>query len=993
MTLTRYIATAVLLIVSFFKPTAPVWAQYGVTLDIKKPPEYDNRVLRSEKSDKKKFPVTSRFVQNTTTHYNYFFNANNKLKEILEKAKAVHVDDYSQLIPFYNYSLDVTAADTTSIDSISYKSQTGIVLHDLRSDWADNLYLLWGISYYLKKDFDTAYLMFQFINYAFAEKEKDGYYKTIGSSMDGNDAFSVSTKEKNSFTRKVFTRPPSRNEAFIWQIRNFLAQEKYTQAASLISILKNDPVFPGRLKNDLEEVQAYFFYKQKTWDSAALHLSNALSNATTKQERARWEYLVAQLYELAGNYDEAETFYADAIHHTTDPIMDIYARLASIRVNKEEGENYIEKNIDALVKMGKRDKYTDYRDIIYFMAAQMELERENTDGAIAMLLKSTKYTSNNPSQRNKAFLQLAELSFGKRRYRQAYNFYDSLNLADPELEDPDAITKRKTILERLANNVEIIERQDSLQRIAAMPEDERRNFVRKLARQLRKQQGLKDEGTSGSFNPITTPSQQNVPSLFGDDRKGEWYFYNTNLRQKGNADFKAKWGNRPNADNWRRSAVLANIIRPQINNTNDPTKQQVDDPGNKTEESSEITFDGLYEKLPLTQLTLQQSNDSINAAMFALGLIYIQELEDCESGIKTFEELRLRSPDHPKMDEILFNLYYCNSKRKGSETAYTLKKELAEKYPNSNFTTIVTTGKNPEAEGDHEATKAYENIYSLFIEGNFSEAIAQKKIADSLYSHSFWTPQLLYIEAIYYIRQQDDSTAKKVLNNIITQFKGTPIEEKAKTMLDVLSRRKQIEEELRNMTVVMPPPDTARRYRNIYTDTMATKPPVVLKPSKTDSVVTQLPVQAPPTVNINPKVDTVAKAPVVLSSAYTFETEKPYYVVIVLNKVDPIFVNEAKNAFARYNRTAYYNKQMGAELIEIDADNRILLINPFKNLQEALDYIDKTKPKTASEIIPWLTGGKYSYSVITENNLELLKNSKDIDKYKQFVEQHLPDRF
>ncbi len=78
-----------------------------------------------------------------------------------------------------------------------------------------------------------------------------------------------------------------------------------------------------------------------------------------------------------------------------------------------DSENYIEKNIATLVKMAKRDKYQDYRDIIYYMAAQMELERNNTDGALALLLKSTKYTSNNPSQRNKAFLQLAELSFDK----------------------------------------------------------------------------------------------------------------------------------------------------------------------------------------------------------------------------------------------------------------------------------------------------------------------------------------------------------------------------------------------------------------------------------------------------------------------------------------------------------------------------------------------------------------------------------------------------
>jgi hypothetical protein len=128
---------------------------------------------------------------------------------VLERAKTAHTDDFSKLLPFYNYSLDVTAADSIQLDSISYKSQTGIALHDLRNDWVDNLYILWGASYYLRKQFDSAYLMFQFINYAFAEKEKDGYYRTIGSSRDGNSAYSISTKEKNSLPRRISLNRPA----------------------------------------------------------------------------------------------------------------------------------------------------------------------------------------------------------------------------------------------------------------------------------------------------------------------------------------------------------------------------------------------------------------------------------------------------------------------------------------------------------------------------------------------------------------------------------------------------------------------------------------------------------------------------------------------------------------------------------------------------------------------------------------------------------------
>jgi len=993
MSLTRYTTITLVFFLLLCQLSTSSFGQLGMTFNVKKPKEFENRVLRSEKSDQKKFTVPKRFIQNTITHYNYFFNANNKLNDVLTRAKEAFKDDYSKLIPFYNYSLDVTAMDSIQLDSIVSKAQTGIILHDLRSDWADNMYLLWGASYYLQKQFDSAYLMFQFINYAFADKEKDGYYRAIGSARDGNSALSISTKEKAGLTRKIFSEPPSRNDAFIWQIRNHLVQNQYAQAATLVLALRNDPVFPSRLKNDLEEVQAYYFYRQGMWDSTAFHLENALSNATNSQEKSRWEYLIGQLYEKTNKFTEAENWYAKSIVHTTDPIMDIYARLALVRVNKDGGENYIDKNVATLVKMARRDKYSDYRDIVYYMAAQMELERNNTDGALALLLKSTKYIANNPSQRNKAFLQLAELSFGKRQYRQSYNFYDSLRLDDTALTNQEDILARKLILAKLADNLEIINRQDSLQRLASLPEEERKGLVRKLVRQLRRQQGLKDEGATPGGN--TTGSSfvpETPPSLFADNsKKGEWYFYNTSSRQRGNSEFKSRWGTRANTDNWRRSVAQAANLQAR---TNDVAGLSTINTGTAPPEPTEITYDALYGNIPMSEDKMKLSNDSIQSALFTLGVIYVQSLEDCESGTAALEELRTRFPKHPNMDEALFNLYYCYNKNNETVKAAEIKKLMSDKFPGSNFTTIATTGKNPRASGSRsEATATYEKIYNLFIEGNFEEAITSKHAADSIYGKNYWTPQLLYIEAVYYIKQKQDSAAKTVLNNIISQFANTPLAAKATTMLDVLSRRAQIEEELRNMVINMPAEDSSRTGELIVKAPPVTMP-VTQAPVTVDSAGLKPPVQAPPVAVIpKPKTDTVVTKAPPPPLAYDFAPETPQYVVLLLNKVDPIFVNEAKNAFARYNRDTYYNKQMDAELVDIDAENRLLLISPFKNVADAVAYIDQTKPKVASEIIPWLTGGKYSFLIITARNLELLKNSKDIKKYKDYIDQNLPGKF
>lgn len=990
-----------------------------MALDIKKPKEFENRVLRSEKSDQKKFKGTSRFIQNTVTHYNFYFNANNKLNDIIERARLAFKDDYSKLLPFYNYSLDVTAADSIQLDSVSYKAQSGIVLHDLRSDWADNMYLLWGITYYLRKDYDSAYKMFQFINYAFAARNEYGDYRVIGSARDDNNAFNISTKEKGGLMNKLFKEPPSRNDAFVWQVRNYLAQDRFAEASSLIQALKRDTLFPSRLDNDLEEMEAYYFYRQQRWDSAAAHLEKALSTASTKQEKARWEYLLGQLYEASGQYKESEKWYDVAIGHTTDPIMDIYARLASIRVNKDGGDNYIEKNSETLLKMAKRDKYVDYRDIIYYMAAQMELERNNIDGALALLLKSTKYDAIDAALRNKTFLQLAELSFTKKLYRESFNYYDSLKMDDPALVNTADIIARKSLLSRLADNIEIISRQDSLQNLASLSEDDRKSKVKSIVRRLRKAQGLKDEGSFSTGSAAPLPTIQTAPNLFTPgNTKGEWYFYNANSRQKGATDFKTKWGTRPNVDNWRRSAALSATIAQRNDLAN--AQQQANGSNTSSPEDNEVTYDALYNKIPLTPEKLKSSNDSLQNALYTLGILYIQELEDCQSGTETLEQLRERFRTHSRMEDVLFNLYYCYNKNSNVAKSTEMKQLLITQFPNSNSATIVKTGKNPKSDGPHsEATRTYERIYDLFIEGKFSEATEQKRIADNQYGRNYWTPQLLYIESVYYIKQNNDSLAKNSLNNIVAQFSGTPIAEKAITMLDVLSRRKQIEDELRNLVIEMPAEDTTQAIVDMTPITPTRRPQqqqvVIQRPTTAKDSLGLRPVnnQGAPTMNpvsIKPtaidstpvatvpppvKADTIAVVPKPKPSVagFNFEAATPHYVVIILNKVDPIFVNEAKNAYARYNRNNFYNKQMQAELVEIDADNRLLLISPFKNAAEAVEYIDQVKPKTTTEIVPWLKGGKFTYSIINEKNLEVLKNNKEIDKYQQFLQQNVPGKF
>ncbi|GGA91434.1 type IX secretion system periplasmic lipoprotein PorW/SprE [Puia dinghuensis] len=1045
----------------FFSCCLAAFAQEGVDYTLVKPKKWENRTLASENSNNgHKIKRVRRFIQNTITHYNYYYNANVKLDMIMARAKAAFKEDYTRLLPFYNYSLDATASQKRELDSVIYKCTMGILIHDTRDDWMDNLYLLIGRTYYLKKDFDSAFITFQFLNWAFAPKDKEGNDQPIGSNYnkdEGTSADKVATKEHPNIAQKVLSTPPSRNDALIWKIRTYIAKEEFPQASGLIEILVHDPQFPPRLQPSLQEVRALWFYKQNIYDSAAFYLERALPAAETREETARWEYLIAQLYEKTGNSYLAKTWYEKTVNHTYNPVLEIYARLNAIRQNKEGGEDYIAHNIQALVKMAHRDRYESYRDIIYFTAAQMELERNNKPGAVSDLRLCIKYSvGSTNNQRNKAFLQLANLSFEAKDYRSAKNFYDSLNLtaADREtLGDISWLTDRKAALAILVRQLQVLDRQDSLQRIAALPPAQRDAYIKKLVRTLRRQQGLRDEADS-SFSPSPLNNSNTTPDLFAASSGADWYFDNQSIKAKGYSTFKEKWGNRPNVDNWQVAALARNSLATRSGARGAP---DLSDSATRAISLTTIDFKSLLANLPLTPEKMKKSMDSVENALFTLGRTYQDGIPDYVFAINAYDSLLGKFPDTRRRQETLFNLYYCYKKLGDEENARRILALLNSTYPTGAFTARLA---NPDSatEGPGSlkarATQQYEKVYNDFIEGRFDEALAEKNIADSLYGDKYWTPQLLYIESVYFIHTRQDARARIELTGITTKWPKTPMAEKAARMLDVLGRRKQIEEYLTRLQVtratedevVAPQFDTAaqaaanRRPRLVRNDSnllvkVPVKKPTVAGPGdklKTDTAsLTKINMDADRLASLHRLQDSLQKAMLqakadsvqsailkhkadsiaaavqklqadstqlaaklrTLNSVFSLTPDQPHAVILVLDKVDPVYVSEAGNAFNRYNIETFYSKSLKTENAALSDSLKLVIISKFDNANDALEYYKNVKALAPRQIVPWMPAGKYTFLIISTSNLNLLLDNKDMPAYRKFLSAAYPTIF
>ena len=920
-----------------------------------------------------------------------------RLDEIIARAKQSTKDDYTRLLPYYNYSLDLTATDP-DIDSIIYKCNAGILLHDLRNDWVDDLYFLMGKAYYLRKNFDSAQHVFLYINYAFAPKDA-GYDIPIGSNASGTE-FTIATKEKTGLKEKL-SMPPRRNEDLIWVAKNYMDAGKPYEASSILEMLRTDPNFPERLQPELHETLGYLFYNEKIYDSAAYHLSKATNMDDDRQEKARREYLTAQLYMISGMNKDAEKYFARSADHAVDPVMEIYANLNAINASGDSS-NTVDKKIAGLLHLAQKDKFIGYRDLIYYTAAEIEAEQKDYEDAYKFLQKSVKYNSDNPEQKSLSFMLLGDISYEKPDYISAKNFYDSVDAGG--LKDSLAqqrLTTRLAALQVIASNLNIIHDQDSLQLVAQMPEAKRIAFIKKTVRQLRKAQGLKDADTSVFINPAVQASNlpgaanNSSPDLFASSARGDWYFNNQTLRASGSNNFHVVWGNRPNVDNWQRIDAVNKQIAQQAMGSVDPDKaidsslENMNNPEGSQEFSAgtgEISYDALLANVPLTDEQMKSSDSKIIEAFFANAKQFQNELEDYNAAIASYDSLNKRFPDNKHLEESLAGLYYCYNKIGRKFSADSALTVLNTKFKDGTYIKLLANhaGANGNEQPEDAATKAYENVYNLFIEGNFEAAKAAEAVADSMYGSSHWTPQLLYIESIYYVSKREDSAAIEKLTALSDQFATSPLAEKAQTMVDVLRRRSEIEAYLTNLKITRLPDDEPSPVVNLNpVENILEKKPEI----KRDSIVSK-----PVEKVAQSQVDTMKTISGTIKT-YVFNASDQQFVAILLNKVDPVYASETRNAFNRYNQINFYNQKINVTSSKLNDSLNVVLLGPFSDAASALIYVDKVKPKAPGVIIPWLKPDKYSFTIISQANLDILNDTKDLQGYKSLMEKVLPGKF
>jgi tetratricopeptide (TPR) repeat protein len=703
--------------------------------------------------DKDRF--INRSYHNTTSRYNGYFNAKEIMRETNIGLEQNRDEQWHEVLPIFLYPDESNAQNFyPQMDMIIEKTSVVIKNHSMKikgeekCKWIDDSYFLMGQAYFYKNDWYEAAKTFEFVS-------------------------------------KEYKKNPIRFPALLWLAKTHIAQENWEKALKYIDILEAEGSnLPEDLQAQVKLAHADYFLKQERYVEAIDQLKEALPLIKPKRRRARPTFIIAQCYDELNQSQRANGYFTDVINLNTPYEMEFYARLKrakaiNIRSNLEPKEE--------LMSMLKDEKNVEWRDQIYYALGDIEFRERNEPLALDYFTLSTTVPFASNRQKGISFLRLADIHFDKKIFETAQSYYDStLMFIDERHQRFEEITVRSESLTELVENLNIVSREDSLQRLAKMDSLELDAFIEKMIEDMLEEQRKVKEEEERKQTLAMAGAQ---PGRRGQEA-ARWYFSSMQTVASGFSEFRKMWGERKLEDNWRRK----NKQEVSFDSFEDEEDEEGDMAGGFMDKSKYL------KDIPFEEEEFQTSLDKLTEALYNAGLIYKERLLDNDQAAKTFHKL----VDDYEVGEYtlpaLYQLYRIYTTENNTSKAEPIKERILSEFANTDYARLII---NPDYKKEEEAAKlrdsdGYNEVYMMYRRKMYSGVIEASNNVIENQPDNYFLSKYYLLKALSIGNRQHYGDLEGTLEAIIEKFPETEEAEIAEEMLGKLRKdrpKKQEEKE------------------------------------------------------------------------------------------------------------------------------------------------------------------------------------------------------
>ncbi|MFT7033569.1 MAG: TolA-binding protein [Cyclobacteriaceae bacterium] len=638
--------------------------------------------------------LISNTFHNTTAHYNAYFYANERVKEIQLSIEENFDWNFNKILPvFAEFDTTLATSMASQIDDCIKKSSIAIQRHP-ESSWEQESYILVGMAYYLSSDFPNAITAFKHVN--------------VHSDNDN-----------------------TRHKAVVALLKTYLKMGEMKNAVAVSDFLKKEKLNKRNLKN-LYLSRAYMYQKREDLNFMVQNLTQAEPLITDHEERARISFIIGQVYQQLAFNGEAYQYYKKTLGNNPGYELSFYTKLNMAQVTELAKSNDLKKVRKYFKGLLNDAKNVDFRDKIYYEMANFEVKHGNLEEGMEYYRQSVQASTKNKRQKAYSYLSLGKIYYDSlANYKLAKLYYDSTISVLPQDElEYQKISERQIVLEDFVKQLTVIHDNDSLLALSELSVDSLNLFLddyiaEKEAKELdRKEKAAAKEKRSNNSVFKDPFNDEFIP--IGSNNFGEtvWYFYNQSAIDKGRFEFTRVWGDRILEDNWRRSNKTLQSNNEVSSEQTAPQTRDNEDPID-ADDGPKIDKNALIATIPYEEEKKIKLLSEVEIAHYNLGNIYNFSLEEKSNAAVTFENLLSRFEESDYKLEVMYLLYLIYMDLGDMSKSDYYKNILLDQHPNSVYAKIIL---NPNYREESEAASGklkniYAQAYRMFRAGDYEGSL------------------------------------------------------------------------------------------------------------------------------------------------------------------------------------------------------------------------------------------------------------------------------